>query len=91
MLVVAGADRGEVKVDCGVGGASTVELGEFLFGTGKADLQPVDLAEPSFAFGLGDPGGEVVADLDQSGSLFGVWPEHWASDAPLTELTDRRE
>ncbi|MFJ9030412.1 hypothetical protein ACIRQP_18165 [Streptomyces sp. NPDC102274] len=33
-----------------------VKLGEFLLSSGEADLDPLDLAEPAFAFGLGDAG-----------------------------------
>jgi hypothetical protein len=40
--------------------------------SGKAQLQPFHLAEPSFAFGFGDAGEEVVADLDESVALGGV-------------------
>ena len=51
------------------------------FGAGEADLESFDLAEPAFAFGFGDAGGEVVADLDQAVALGGVGPEHRAADA----------
>ncbi|MDX3751221.1 hypothetical protein [Streptomyces sp. AK08-02] len=61
--------------------ATAVDLGEFVFGTGEADPQPFDLAEPSFAFGLGDAGEEVVSDLDEPVTLSGVGPEHRAADA----------
>jgi hypothetical protein len=45
------------------------ELGEFVWGGGEADVQPVDFAQPAFGVGFGDAVEEVVADLDQSGSL----------------------
>jgi hypothetical protein len=46
-----------------------VELGEFLVGGAAADGESFDLAEPAFAFGFGDAGGEVVVDLDQPAAL----------------------
>ena len=48
---------------CGEAGASGVELSEFVFGAGKADLEAFDLAEPSFAVGFGDACGEVFSDF----------------------------
>jgi hypothetical protein len=44
-------------------------LGEFVLDAGEADLEAFDSAEPAFAFRLDDASFEVVADLDQSGSL----------------------
>jgi hypothetical protein len=44
-------------------------LGEFVSGGGEADVEPVDFAEPAFGVGFGDAVEEVVADLNQSGSL----------------------
>ena len=44
------------------------------------------LAGPAFAFGLGDAGQEVVADLFQSSSLVRRHPQEWAPDDLLTEL-----
>jgi hypothetical protein len=32
-----------------------MEQGEFVLGSGEADLEPFDLAQPFFAFGFGDP------------------------------------
>jgi hypothetical protein len=40
--------------------------GDFVVGAGQADLESLDFAEPSFAFGLGDPGDEVVADVSDT-------------------------
>ncbi|MEU2871602.1 hypothetical protein ABZ769_20685 [Streptomyces olivoreticuli] len=40
-------------------------LGKFLLDSGEADLEPLDLAEPAFAFGLGDVGDQVVADVGE--------------------------
>lgn len=36
-----------------------VYLGEFVFGSGEADLESLDFAEPAFAAGLGYAGDEV--------------------------------
>ena len=49
-------------------------------GAGEADAESFDLAEPAFAFGLGDAGVQVVADLFEPGSLRGIGPEERASD-----------
>ena len=38
-----------------------VDLGEFVFGSGEADFEAFDFAEPAFVLGFGDAGGEVVA------------------------------
>ncbi|MEW2567801.1 hypothetical protein [Streptomyces sp. NPDC047070] len=76
-----GGDRGDTKVDNAVTGGLSVELGEFLLCFGKAHLEPFHIAEPSFAFGFGDAGEEVVADLDETVTLGGVGPEHRAADA----------
>ena len=53
---------------------AAVDLREFVFGTGQADLEPFDFAEPAFALGFGDAGGQVVADLEQSVVLGGIGP-----------------
>ena len=58
-----------------------VELGEFLLGGGEADGQSLDLTEPALGVSLGDPGGQVVADLGQACALRGVWAQHRAADA----------
>jgi hypothetical protein len=52
-------------------GDEGVELGELVVGAGEAELESFDLAEPAFAFGLGDAGDQVVADLLQPGPLAG--------------------
>lgn len=67
-----------------------VELCEFPLGAGQADLEALDLAEPAFAFGFGDAGDEVVADLDEPVALGGVGPEYRAADASLSELAQHR-
>ena len=61
---------GKAEVDSG-GGRAPVDLGKFVVGSGEADLESFDFAEPAFAFGFGDAGGEVVADLDQTGRWVG--------------------
>lgn len=40
-----------------------VDLSELVLGAGEADLEALDLAEPSFAFGLGNAVMQVVPDL----------------------------
>jgi hypothetical protein len=66
---------------CGVAGA-TGDLGELVLGSGEADLESFYFAVPAFAFGFGDAGGEVVADLGEAVLLGGVGPEYGAADAP---------
>jgi hypothetical protein len=53
-----------------VAGAA-VDLGELVFGTGEADFEALDFAEPAFVFGFGDAGEEVVADLGDAWPLGG--------------------
>ena len=66
---------------------ATVDLGELVFGSGEADFEAFDFAEPAFVLGFGDAGGEVIADLGDAAALGGVGPVHGASQAPLTEHT----
>jgi hypothetical protein len=40
-----------------------VKLGQFVVSSGEANLQFVDLAKPSLAFGFDNAGDEIVADL----------------------------
>jgi hypothetical protein len=49
-----------------------VDLGELVLGSGEADLEPFDLAEPAFALGFGDAVVQVGADLLQPAALGGV-------------------
>lgn len=51
------------RFECGIG------LGQFLLGTGRADLQALDLSKPAFVLSFGDPIEQVVADLDQPVAL----------------------
>jgi putative transposase len=53
----------EVGWYLGCGVEAPFDLGEFVFGPGKADLESLDLAEPSLAVRFGDAGCEVVAYL----------------------------
>jgi hypothetical protein len=85
-LVLAGLDgAGDAELDRGVVVGAAVELGELVVGAGEADLETFDLAVPAFAFGLGDAGKQVFADLFQPCSLRWVWPRERTSDAGLTE------
>src|SRR6185503_9138189 len=68
-------EGGDAQLDGVLVAGASSDLGEFVLGAGEADLQSFDLSEPFFAFGLGDAGGEVVADLGESVSLGGVGPE----------------
>src|SRR6516162_7928399 len=70
---------------------AAVDLGEFVVGAGEADLESFDLAEPAFAFGFGDAGGEVVADLSDVWPLGGVGPEHGAAEAGVLVDAGGRE
>jgi hypothetical protein len=86
-LVVGGRDEGRHGEQDGARPLFDAdELGELVLGAGQADLQPFDFAEPAFAFGLVDAGGEVVADLLDAGALGWVRPEERTSDTGLTEL-----
>jgi hypothetical protein len=79
---------GDAEVDVlGAAGFGEVGLGELVVGCGEADLESFGFAGPAFAFGFGDAGQEVVADLLEAVPLCGVDSEEGASDAPLTELT----
>ncbi|MGO4649749.1 hypothetical protein AB4305_33195 [Nocardia sp. 2YAB30] len=42
---------------------SSFDLGALIFGSGEADAESFDLAEPAFAVSFGDADGEVVADF----------------------------
>jgi hypothetical protein len=79
---------GDAEVDgLGTAGGGRVGLGELVVRGGEADLESFCLAGPAFAFGLGDAGEEVVADVLQAPPLGGGNPQERAPDAPLTELT----
>jgi hypothetical protein len=75
------------EVDLGVTCRQVVDLGEFLLGSGEADLEPFDFTEPALAAGFVDAGQQVVTDLEQARALGRVRAEQGAAQAPLTELT----
>src|SRR5712691_8539100 len=52
-----------------------IDLGELALGSGEADLQSLDLAEPAFPLGLGDPVTQIDPDFLQAGALGGVRPQ----------------
>jgi hypothetical protein len=73
---------GDAEADgFGAAGGGHVGLGEFVVGGGEADLESFGFAGPAFAFGFGDAGQEVVADLFQAVPLGGVDPQEGAPDA----------
>src|SRR5258707_4838379 len=83
------AEGAHAESDRTGGACAPVDLGEFVFGAGAADLESIGFAEPAFAVGFGDAGGEVVADLGNAVPLGGVGPVQGASRVPLTEPTER--
>src|SRR5271165_6416380 len=89
-LLRADGDRGS-QVDRAVVSGAAVDLGELVAGAGKADLESLDFAEPAFALGFGDAGGEVVADLGDAVPLGGIWPVHAASQASVLVNAGRAE
>jgi hypothetical protein len=64
----------------GAAGGGRVGLGELAGGGVEADLEFFGFADPSFAFGFGDAGVEVGADLFEAVPLGGVDAEERASD-----------
>jgi hypothetical protein len=60
------------EADRGRGAGAPVDLVEIVLGAGEADLESFGFAEPAFAFGFGDAGGEVVAYLGDALPLGGV-------------------
>jgi hypothetical protein len=83
-------DRGHAEVDASPVLETSVDLGELVLGSRKADTKSFDFAEPAFTFGFGDAGEEIVADLDEAVSLGRVGPEHRAADAGFSELAIAR-
>jgi hypothetical protein len=72
----------DAEVDVfGPAGGGVVGLGELAGGGGEADLESFGFAGPAFAFGFGDAGVEVVADLLQAVALGGVDAQEGAPDA----------
>jgi hypothetical protein len=68
-------DGWHAEVD-GMAAAVTVGLCKLVGGSGEADFEFSDLAEPALALGLADAGDEVVADGGDAVSRGGVGPEH---------------
>jgi hypothetical protein len=72
---------GDAEADGGGPAGPLVELRELVPGGGEADAQALGLAEPALPFGLGDAGGEVVAEVGQAWPLVRVDAEDGASNA----------
>ncbi|MCX5107189.1 hypothetical protein OOK13_01250 [Streptomyces sp. NBC_00378] len=73
----------QAKVDGSAVAGPAVDLGELVLGAGETDAESFDLAEPAFALGLRDAGGEVVADFLQPAALGRVWPEERATNTSV--------
>jgi hypothetical protein len=69
----------EAELDGAPVGGEFVDLGQFLSGTGQADLKSVDFSEPAFPPGLVDAGEDVVADLLEPVASGGVRPQQRAA------------
>jgi len=80
------AEGRHAESDRARGAGPPVDLGELVVGAGEADLESFGFAEPAFAVGFGDAGGEVLADLGDAVPLGWVWPVQRASQAALTEM-----
>src|ERR1700739_5011511 len=85
------AEGGHAESDGGWGAGAPVDLGELVLGAGEADLEFFGFAEPAFAVGFGDAGGEVVADLGDAVPLGGIRPVHAASQARVLVNAGRAE
>jgi hypothetical protein len=69
------SEGGHAEVDGrSASGHEVFELGEFGICRGQADLESLGLAAPTFLFGFGDAGDQVVADVDEAGTLGWVGP-----------------
>src|SRR5271166_1021062 len=76
-------EAGHAEADCVAGLGAPVDLGELVAGPGKADLESLCLPGPALAFGLGDAGDQVVADLCDAVPLAGRRPVHTAAKATV--------
>ena len=65
----------------GAGAGHLLDLGEFGAGSGEADLEAFDFAEPSFAAGFFDPGQQVLADIEEALALGWVGAQQRAAQA----------
>ena len=63
-----------------------VELRQPILCSSEADPEAFDLAEPALAFGLGDSGGQVVADFLQQPALGRVCPQERTSDTGVVSV-----
>lgn len=68
-----------IQPSTAAGGRRGDTLCELVAGSGKADFESFDFAEPAFALGLHNAGNEVVADGGDAGPLGWVGPEHGAA------------
>lgn len=59
---------------------------ELLLCSGEADLESLDFTQPAFAFGFGNAGDEVVADVDEPCPLGRIRSEERSSDTSFSEL-----
>ena len=64
-------------------GDEPVDLGELRLGGGEADPEALGFAGPALAFGLGDAGGQAVADGLEARPLVRVDPQERAADAAV--------
>jgi hypothetical protein len=81
---------GHAELDGRGSGGEFVELGELAARGGEADLQALDLTEPSLAAGFGDAAGEVVADLGEAAALGRVGAQQGAANTGVFMNTGRR-
>ena len=80
-------EGGDAEMDgLAAAGGDLLHLGELGAGAGEADFQSFGLSEPAVGLGFGDPGGEVVADLDEAGAGGWVGAQERAAQAALTEM-----
>jgi hypothetical protein len=79
-------DARNAEFDGLVAGAP-VDLGELVFGSGEADLEAFDLAEPAFALGFAMRAIRLSRISAMRGLCAGSGQCRLASQAPLTELT----
>jgi hypothetical protein len=77
------AEGWHAEVDGGGPAGPLVELGEFLFRAGEADFEALDLAEPAFAFGLGDADQQAFADLGDPAPLGWIGSKEAAPQAAV--------
>src|SRR5205814_6408844 len=74
---------GHAQVHGGGAAGPLIQLGEFLLRRVEADLEALGFADPAFAFGFADAGGQVVADSFQPCPLSWVNAKEGAPDATV--------